>query len=98
MAVKVGVLGLAHGHVMTYGRKWIEHPEWGIELVCGWDRDKARRDANTAQLGIKAAESVDEVLGMCDAVVISSETCYHAELVEAAAAAGKDIICLKPMR
>ena len=44
MSIKVGILGLAHGHVMSYGRKWIEHPEWNIELVGGWDHDMTRRN------------------------------------------------------
>ncbi len=97
MAIKVGILGLAHGHVMSYGRKWIEHPEWNIELVGGWDHDTARRDSSVASLGIKAYDTPDALLADVDAVVISSETSFHAELTELAAAAGKDIICYKPM-
>ena len=46
MAIKVGILGTAHGHVMNYGRKWIENPQWNIELVGAWDHDKARLEAN----------------------------------------------------
>ena len=40
--VKVGVLGFAHGHVMAYGKNWLEHPELGVKIVGGWDRDAAR--------------------------------------------------------
>ena len=97
MTIKVGILGLAHGHVMTYGKKWIEHPEWGIELIGGWDHDAARRDANTKTLGIRVYDSPEAILNDADAVVISSETSGHALLTELACAAGKDIICYKPM-
>ena len=97
MSIKVGILGLAHGHVMSYGRKWIEHPEWDVELVGGWDHDTARQDANTSSLGIKAYDTPEALLADVDAVVISSETSFHVTLTEMAAAAGKDIICYKPM-
>ena len=97
MSIKVGILGLAHGHVMSYGRKWIENPQWEIELVGGWDHDAGRRDANTSALGIKAYDTPEALLADVDAVVISSETSFHVTLTEMAAAAGKDIICYKPM-
>ena len=32
MAVKVGILGSAHGHVMTYGAVWANDPYLGIEI------------------------------------------------------------------
>ncbi|MBQ9995493.1 MAG: Gfo/Idh/MocA family oxidoreductase [Clostridia bacterium] len=74
---------------MSYGRKWIEHPEWNIELVGGWDHDTARRDSSVASLGIKAYDTPDALLADVDAVVISSETSFHAELTELAAAVGR---------
>ncbi len=97
MSVKVGILGLAHGHVMSYGRKWLENPAWGVELVGAWDHDAARRDANTTALGIKPYDTAEALLADVDAVVISSETSFHAPLTELAASAGKDIVCYKPM-
>lgn len=97
MAIKVGILGLAHGHVMNYGKNWITHPEWGIELVGGWDHDAARCTQSTAALGIRAYDDPETLLRDVDAVVISSETSYHVTLTELAAAHGKDIICYKPM-
>ena len=97
MSIRVGILGTAHGHVMNYGRKWIEHPEWDITLVGAWDHDKARLAANAGALGIASYETPEALLADVDAVVISSETSFHVTLTELAAAAGKDIICYKPM-
>ena len=65
---------------MNYGRKWIENPQWDIELVDAWDHDKARRDANANALGIKAYDSPEALLDDVDAVVISSETSFHVTL------------------
>lgn len=99
MTKNVGILGFAHGHVMAYGGAWVRNPDMGIKITVGWDHDRARLDNCAAQLGgFMKAETVDELLKTdIDAVVISSETSFHAGLVEAAAAAGKAIICYKPM-
>ncbi len=94
----IGVLGFAHGHVMAYAPKWAEHPEWGVQVTAGWDHDAARGKTNCEKLGAKQYDSVAELLASgVDGVVISSETAYHAELVEQAAKAKKDILCYKPL-
>ena len=96
--IQVGVLGFAHGHVMAYGRNWMEHPELGVKIVAGWDHDAARCADSCEKLGAKAYATAEELLASdVQAVVVSSETKYHPDLVELAAAAGKDIICYKPM-
>ena len=98
MAVKVGILGSAHGHVMTYGAVWANDPSLGIEIAGLYDHDAARAEKNAAALKTEA-KPLEEILGdkSITAVVVSSETVYHAELVEKAAEAGKAIICYKPM-
>lgn len=98
MSKKVAILGFAHGHVMSYGGKWVENPEMGVEVVAGWDHD-AERLAKCAEKfpGMKQCATVEEAMEGADAVVISSETSLHVDLTEKAAAAGKAIICYKPM-
>ena len=96
--IQVGILGTAHGHVFAFGGQWIAHPEYGVQIAGVWDHDAARLRENAPKLQAKAWESLDELLASdIGAVVISSETNLHAELVEKAAAAGKDIILYKPM-
>ncbi|MGI6239043.1 MAG: Gfo/Idh/MocA family protein [Christensenellales bacterium] len=96
--VKVGVLGFAHGHVMGYGKNWLEHPKLGVKIVGGWDRDPARSADSCAKLDAKHYESAEALLASdISAVVVSCETKFHADMVEIAAAAGKDIILYKPM-
>ena len=71
--------------------------EWrktgAVELVAGWDHDVERAKKS----GIPVANSVADVLGQVDAVIITAETSRHADLVEQAAAAGKAIILQKPL-
>ncbi|MBQ2955635.1 MAG: Gfo/Idh/MocA family oxidoreductase [Clostridia bacterium] len=95
--IKVGVLGFAHGHVMSYGGEWNANDRYDVRIVAGWDHDAERLGKSCETLGAVPCATIDELLSMVDAVVISSETHLHAELVEKAAAAGKDIICYKPL-
>ena len=99
MMIKVGILGLAHGHVFSFGGEWIANPDkYGIEITGAWDHDAERLEKEAPRLNAKPFASAEELLESgIDAVVIASETGYHAELVEKAAAAKKDIILYKPM-
>ena len=97
MAIKVGVLGFAHGHVFAYLAQWRDRPKLDIAAVAGWDHAAARLQAQSEANGLKAFTEVSDLLAEVDAVVISSETSLHAGLVEQAAAAGKAIIVQKPI-
>jgi len=96
--VKVGVLGYAHGHVAAFGKNWMEHPDLNAKIVAVWDHDAERAAKAGADMGAKVCATAEELLKEdIQAVVITCETAYHADMVEIAAAAGKDIICYKPM-
>jgi len=47
--------------------------------------------------GVQFEADLDVVLAKCDAVAVCSETSRHADLVERAARAGRDILCEKPL-
>lgn len=96
--IRIGILGFAHGHINAIVNQWKEHSEYGVEVTCGWDHDKARREKNCADFGLTGCASVEELLAQdIEAVIITSETSLHAQLAEEAAAAGKNIILYKPM-
>jgi len=96
--INVGVIGFAHGHVFAFGEEWNAHPEYGVNLTCGWDRDAARGKEGCEKLSIKQADSLEALLASdISAVVITSETSFHTEYVKLAAEAKKDIILYKPM-
>ena len=97
MAIKVGVLGFAHGHVGAYLQQWRDRPELDIQSVAGWDHDEARLKASCDNFGLTPYTEVADLLAQVDAVVVSVETSLHADLVEQAAAAGKAIIVQKPI-
>ena len=96
--IRIGILGFAHGHINAIATQWQEHPEYGVETAYGWDHDAARAEKSCADYGLERCESVQSLLEKdVQAVIITSETSLHADLVEQAAAAGKNIILYKPM-
>jgi predicted dehydrogenase len=96
--IKIGVLGFAHGHVNTYCDEW-KNPEHGIQVAAGWDHDPERLEKAKQAIGLQTYADAAALLAREDiqAVVVSSETSLHADLVELAAAAGKAVILQKPM-
>lgn len=99
MAIGVGILGFAHGHVGSYCTRWRDEPDLGVRVVAGWDHEAERLEKSAAQFGLEAVADSGELLARPDveAVVIAAETARHADLVEQAAAAGKAIIVQKPL-
>ena len=95
---KVAVLGFAHGHIFAYGTAWKDDPKYNVTFVKGYDHDEKRGREGCEKLGCEFAQ-IEDIMAdtSIDSVVVSSETYYHAEYVEAAAKAGKKIICYKPM-
>lgn len=99
MAIKVGILGFAHGHVGAYCGQWKQNPNFDMEVAAGWDHDAQRLESSATSFGFKAYSDVDDLLANSgvQAVVIASETSMHADLVEKAAKAEKMIVVQKPM-
>ncbi len=92
-------MGFAHAHVGMYCREWKESSGDLVRLIAGWDHDEKRLDAACLEFGLSAETSVAALLARDDIgmVVIGAETSRHADLVEAAASAGKGIILQKPI-
>ena len=97
--IGVGILGFAHGHVGNYLQQWRQRDDWLVHAVAGWDHDADRLARAAGQHEIEAEPDLQALLAREDipAVVIAAETSRHAELVEAAAQAGKTIVLQKPM-
>jgi predicted dehydrogenase len=99
MSINAGILGFAHGHVNAYCTQWTQNPDYGINLVAGWDHDPARLAKSAESFGVQPYAEIDAFLAHpgLEAVVIAAETSMHADLVEQAAAAGKTIALQKPI-
>jgi predicted dehydrogenase len=93
--VRVGYLGVAHGHGRAYAGRFRTFDD--ARLTAVWDHDAARARAFAADFGMEVAPSPAEVIRSSDAVVVTAETSLHAELCLEAVAAGRAVLCQKPL-
>jgi myo-inositol 2-dehydrogenase / D-chiro-inositol 1-dehydrogenase len=90
--VGVGRIGRMHADLLAR-----QVPGASVSLIHDAHEDTAREIAG--ELGVEVAGDVDELLNAAevDAVAICSSTDTHADLIVAAARAGKAIFCEKPV-
>src|SRR5687768_10950965 len=71
----------------------------GARLVAVYGHNRPRCEDFAAQHATRAAASLDQLLAMpeVDVVVVTTPSGAHADLVVAAAKAGKHILCEKPL-
>lgn len=95
--IGIGILGFAHGHVNAYCHEYMKDPE--VRLAAAWDHDEGRGKRQAEVFGMDFSPHLEDAVsnGEVDAVIVAAETNRHAELVVAAARAGKDVLCQKPM-
>ncbi len=95
-----GWLGQAHSRSLRRLPSLFPEREFDVELVICADELGARAEEAVAAFGYERATSdwrrVIDAPGV-DAVYIAAPNMMHVELVEAAAAAGKDVFCEKPV-
>jgi predicted dehydrogenase len=95
--ISISILSFAHGHASTYCQEIQSYAD--ARLVSAWDDDPERGRTEAAKYGMQFCPNIETVLqdpGV-DAVIVSCETNHHADLIEQAAAAGKHILCQKPL-
>lgn len=90
---RVGIVGAGLTGGM-HAERWARLP---VELAGFYTRTPAHAQAAAERYGGRAFSSLDAMLDGVDIVDVCTPTPTHKELVLAAAAAGKDIICEKPM-
>jgi len=91
--MKVGIIGTGFMGV-THAAGWAQTPA----QICGFCAETTAEAAPLAkQYHSKIYTSIDEMLPEVDVVDLCTPTFLHAEQVEKAARAGKDIICEKPL-
>ena len=98
--IGIGILSFAHGHSNVYCQVMADKANFpDVKLVSAWDDNPARGLASTQRYGIALRATASEVIHdpQVDAVIVTSETNRHVDLIEQAAAAGKHILCQKPL-
>ncbi len=94
--MKLGIMSFAHMHGYSYAACLNALPNATLSAV--WDDDAQRGRAAAKQFDTSFVKSLDTFLASdLDGVIICSENVKHRAMVEAAAAAGKWILCEKPL-
>lgn len=95
--IGIGVLSFAHGHAGVYCQVMKDFPD--VTLVSAWDDNSERGQKAAQAYGLAYCPNVQDVINdpHVDAVIVTTETNRHAEFIERAAAAGKHILCQKPL-
>ncbi|MDK1021944.1 MAG: Gfo/Idh/MocA family oxidoreductase [Candidatus Hydrogenedentes bacterium] len=93
---KIGIMSCAHMHAYAYAGCVKALPD--AELVAIWDDDSKRGRAAAREFGTKFIADLQKFLSSgVDAVIVCSENSKHRPMVEAAAKAGKWVLCEKPL-
>ena len=95
--VGIGILSFAHGHSGVYCQVMKDFSD--VELIAAWDDNEERGRKAAETYGLAYHARVEDLLSdpRIDAVIVTCETNRHADLIEQAAAAGKHILCQKPL-
>ncbi|WP_150307059.1 Gfo/Idh/MocA family protein [Planctomonas psychrotolerans] len=93
--LSVALLGFWHVHAGDYARSVLAHPD--TELVAAWDPDADRGRAGAAEFDVPFEADLDALLARddLDAVVVTTSTDQHPDVLMRAAAAGKHIFTEK---
>lgn len=91
------VISFAHGHSQAYCQKMMGYDE--VSLISCWDDDADRGKKSAQAYSMRFTPHLEDILEnpQVQAVIVTCETSRHAEMVVAAAEAGKHILCQKPM-
>jgi predicted dehydrogenase len=95
MSLRVGILGCAHVHAPSYAHCLAKIE--GAEFVGTFDSDQARAESFSASHDGRVFATSAELIASVDAVCIASENVHHVSLAEEAFAAGKHVLCEKPL-
>ncbi|KHE67775.1 Gfo/Idh/MocA family protein [Halobacillus sp. BBL2006] len=93
--LNVALLSKWHVHAVDYAEQAHENPELSIEMI--WDEDPNRGEEWAEELGVPFEKNLDTVLSNpnIDAVIVSTPTRLHKEVIIAAARYGKHIFTEK---
>ncbi|MDE2635837.1 MAG: Gfo/Idh/MocA family oxidoreductase [Chloroflexota bacterium] len=94
----IGFLGVAHIHTPGFINR-VNERGGELRVKAVWDTQPERANIAAEQLSCAAVADYRDIVNEAeiDAIIVCSETSLHLELVEATAAAGKDVFVEKPL-
>ena len=93
--LRIGVIGV--GRIGRLHAGLLARRVPGAAVAGVFDAHDAVAEATAAELGVPVAATAGELIADADAIAVCSSTDSHADLLVAAAAAGKAVFCEKPV-
>lgn len=92
---RVGIVGVWHVHATDYVTELLERPD--VEIHGVWDRDEAAAAAFAQSHGLRTVPGLEEMLEdpSVDAVVVTTATADHVDVIARALEAGKHVFSEK---
>lgn len=94
--IRVGMLGVAHVHAAGYAER-LRSGELGARVVAVFDAEAARARSFAERFDLTVYPDPAALCQQVDAVIVTGEHVAYPELVAVAAAAGRPILCEKPL-
>lgn len=93
--LKVAVLGFWHVHAADYARAALDNPR--TELIAVWDDDETRGRSGAEAFGTRYTDDLESLLARddLDAVIVTTSTNVHRDVMVGAATTGKHIFTEK---
>ena len=92
---RIAILSVAHMHAQSYCRALQSIQSVQISGVYDDDAPRAKRFAE--RNGLHPSTDLEDLLSSSDAAIICAENRHHLRYIEAAARAGKPVLCEKPL-
>lgn len=93
--MKIGLISFAHLHAYSYASQLKTLP--GAEFGGIYDELSARARLQAANFGVPWFGRLEDLLAAVDAVIVTSANARHYDYTLAAAAAGRHVLCEKPL-
>ncbi len=93
--IRIAMLSFAHYHANFWVEAFRTLPD--VEVIAIWDDSILRGREASSRFKVRFEPDLEKAIDAADAVAVCSETISHAPLIERAMAAGRAVLCEKPL-
>ena len=96
-AIRIGIVGFDHPHVLRYGPVFAAHPNVSVEWIAEAGLNRKPAEEMAKKIGCRWLPEIPDSSPSVDAVYLANRPGQHRKVVERCAAEGLHILCDKPI-